>query len=66
MVVGVIGLGAMGLPMAASLRRAGFEVAGYDVKGGGDCASVAEVVARADSCLIVLVRTTAQVFQVIG
>src|SRR3954469_21843919 len=29
--VGIIGLGKMGRPMARHLRKAGFEVAGYDV-----------------------------------
>ena len=44
---GVIGLGAMGAPMAANLERAGYEVASYDVRGGGSAGSVAEVAARA-------------------
>ena len=31
--VGVIGLGNMGLPMAATLARTGFEVSGFDLSG---------------------------------
>ena len=65
-VVGVVGLGAMGAPMAANLRRAGFEVAGYDVKGTGNAGSVAEVAERADRAAIVLVRTRPQVEQVVA
>lgn len=51
--VGVIGLGSMGLGMALSLRRAGFDVAGCDVapetvarlvaEGGRGATSPAEV-----------------------
>ncbi|HSR25647.1 MAG TPA: NAD(P)-dependent oxidoreductase [Candidatus Eisenbacteria bacterium] len=65
-VVGVVGLGAMGAPMAANLERAGFEVAGYDVRGTGGCASVAEVAARATRAVVVLVRTRPQVEDVVG
>ena len=65
-VVGVVGLGAMGAPMAANLERAGFEVAGYDVRGTGTAASVAEVAERATRAVIVLVRTRAQVVEVAG
>ncbi|WP_292532553.1 NAD(P)-binding domain-containing protein, partial [Mesorhizobium sp.] len=36
----LIGIGSMGLGMAMSLRRAGFEVAGFDV----DAAAVARLV----------------------
>ena len=63
--VGVIGLGSMGMPMAESLRRAGHEVAGFDVAGKGDCGSVEEVVQRAERAVIVLVRTTPQVLSVV-
>ena len=31
MIVGMIGLGAMGFPMAVNLLKAGIEVRGYDV-----------------------------------
>lgn len=65
-VVGVIGLGAMGAPMAANLERAGFEVAGYDVSGAGSAGSVAEVAERASRAVIVLVRMRAQVVEVVG
>jgi 3-hydroxyisobutyrate dehydrogenase-like beta-hydroxyacid dehydrogenase len=30
--VGFVGLGAMGLPMAQNLLKAGFEVAGFDLR----------------------------------
>jgi len=59
--VGVIGLGAMGAGMAASLRRGGFEVHAFDVRagvaeafareGGVACASAAEVGA---ACAVVV------------
>jgi 3-hydroxyisobutyrate dehydrogenase-like beta-hydroxyacid dehydrogenase len=65
-VVGVIGLGAMGGPMAANLERAGYEVAGYDVRGGGSAGSVAEAAARASRAVIVVVRTRPQVEEVLG
>jgi 3-hydroxyisobutyrate dehydrogenase-like beta-hydroxyacid dehydrogenase len=65
-VVGVIGLGAMGAPMAANLERAGHEVAGYDVRGGGSAGSVAEAAGRASRAVIVLVRTRPQVEEVLG
>lgn len=64
-VVGVVGLGAMGAPMAANLERAGFEVAGHDVRGTGSAGSVAEVAARASRAVIVLVRTRDQVEEVV-
>jgi 3-hydroxyisobutyrate dehydrogenase-like beta-hydroxyacid dehydrogenase len=63
-VVGVVGLGAMGAPMAANLERAGFEVAGHDVRGNGSCASVTEVAERATRAVVVLVRTRPQVEEV--
>jgi 3-hydroxyisobutyrate dehydrogenase len=65
-VVAVVGLGAMGAPMAANLERAGYEVAGYDVRGTGGAASVAEAAARATRALIVLVRTRPQVEEVVA
>lgn len=65
-VVGVIGLGAMGAPMAANLARAGYEVAGYDVRGTGEATSVAEVASRAGRAVIVIVRTRPQVEEVVA
>ena len=53
--VGFVGLGAMGMRMAANLARAGFEVRGFDVRdaamkahvdAGGVCASSAPEAAR--------------------
>lgn len=64
--VGVIGLGAMGSGMAASLCRAGHEVAVFDVRpeasrklaaaGAGVCASPAELGARCDVVVSVVVN----------
>lgn len=67
--IGFIGLGAMGLPMAARLIGAGFTVRGYDVveaarsrfaaAGGTVVESVASAAAGAD-CLILMVVDAAQ------
>ncbi|HLH70833.1 MAG TPA: NAD(P)-dependent oxidoreductase [Candidatus Dormibacteraeota bacterium] len=65
-VVGVIGLGAMGAPMAANLERAGHRVAGYDVRGHGNAGSVEEVAERATRAVIVVVRTRTQVEEVVS
>ena len=64
--IGVIGLGAMGRGMAASLRRAGYTVHVYDVRaeaaqafaaeGGVACADPAEVGARCDIVVGVVVN----------
>jgi L-threonate 2-dehydrogenase len=64
--VGLIGLGAMGLGMAGSLRRAGFRVHVFDIRpeavqafvadGGVACASAAEVAAACDTVISVLVN----------
>ena len=64
--VGVIGLGAMGLGMAQSLRRAGYAVHVTDVRaergqafaagGGVACASAAEVAARCGVVVSVVVN----------
>jgi 3-hydroxyisobutyrate dehydrogenase-like beta-hydroxyacid dehydrogenase len=66
-VVGLIGLGAMGLPMAANLLRKGFEVVGFDVDAGRLAGaavrrteSVAEVVESAGDVIISVVRTLPQ------
>ena len=64
--VGVIGLGAMGSGMAGSLRRAGFDTAVFDIRtevaqafakeGGTACASLAELGARCDVIVSVVVN----------
>jgi 3-hydroxyisobutyrate dehydrogenase len=64
--VAVIGLGAMGLGMAQSLRRAGFQVHACDVRaeiaqkfateGGTACATPAEAAAAADIVVSVVVN----------
>jgi len=64
--IGVIGLGAMGRGMAASLRRAGYSVHVFDVRaeavqafvaeGGVGCASPAELAARCDVVVSVVVN----------
>ena len=64
--VGLIGLGAMGSGMAASLRRAGFDVHVFDVRqevadtfakdGGHTCKSLAELGAACDVVVSVVVN----------
>ena len=64
--IGLIGLGAMGRGMAGSLRRAGYQVHVHDVRpeavqafvadGGVGCASLAEVAARCDVIVSVVVN----------
>jgi L-threonate 2-dehydrogenase len=64
--VGVIGLGAMGLGMASSLRRAGHEVRVFDIRpevskkfateGGTACASPAELASACDVVVSVVVN----------
>ena len=64
--IGVIGLGAMGRGMAASLRRAGYAVSVCDVRheaamafateGGTACASPAELAARCEVIVSVVVN----------
>jgi 3-hydroxyisobutyrate dehydrogenase len=66
--VAVIGLGAMGLGMAQSLRRAGFHVRACDVRaevaqrfaaeGGTACATPAEAAAAADIVVSVVVNAS--------
>lgn len=61
MKIGMIGLGAMGLPMARNLVKAGFTVSGYDVSeqqiqafsqdGGHGCRELSEAVKEADVIL---------------
>ena len=72
--VGVIGLGAMGMGMAQSLRRAGHSVNVFDVRaevaqkfaaeGGLACASLADI-ARASDVLISVVVNAAQTASVL-
>jgi 3-hydroxyisobutyrate dehydrogenase len=64
--VGFVGLGTMGFPMAVNLKKAGFEVIGYDAfKGACEKAGAAgitmvqtpkEVAAQADEAIISMVR----------
>ena len=66
LVAGVIGLGAMGSGMAASLRRAGYPVQVFDVRtevaaafaqeGGTACASLADLGAASDVVVSVVVN----------
>jgi 3-hydroxyisobutyrate dehydrogenase len=66
--VAVVGLGAMGLGMAGSLRRAGFQVRACDVRaevaqkfaaeGGTACATPAEAAAAADIVVSVVVNAS--------
>jgi 3-hydroxyisobutyrate dehydrogenase-like beta-hydroxyacid dehydrogenase len=68
-IVGVVGLGNMGLPMAGHLLAAGFQVRGYDVRpdavrtfaeaGGEPAASPAETAAGAEVVLTSLPSATA-------
>jgi 3-hydroxyisobutyrate dehydrogenase len=63
-VIGFIGLGNMGAPMAANLIKAGHQVTGYDLvpeavaalveKGGRTAASAAEAIAAADVVITML------------
>ncbi len=62
----MIGLGAMGAPIAANLERAGYQVAGYDVRGHGGMGSVEEVAEHATRTVLVIVRTAPQVGQVVS
>jgi putative dehydrogenase len=62
--VGIVGLGAMGLPVAGNLRRAGFSIVGYDTEpsraaslqaiGGLPCDSVEDVARTAQVVLTLL------------
>lgn len=73
--IGFIGLGTMGFPMAVNLKKAGFEVIGYDAyKGVYEKASAAgitmveslqEVAIQADEAIISMVRDYAQTVDVI-
>ena len=73
--IGFIGLGTMGFPMAVNLKKAGFEVIGYDAfKGVYEKAAAAgftmvetlkEVAEQADEAIISMVRDYAQTVDVI-
>jgi 4-hydroxybutyrate dehydrogenase/sulfolactaldehyde 3-reductase len=73
--VGFIGLGRMGLPMAANIIKGGYEVHVYDLvanqleaaiaKGGQGCSSVAEIVEKSD-ILITMLPNSAIVREVIS
>src|SRR5687767_15107204 len=66
MLAGVIGLGAMGLGIAQSLRRAGFDVHVFEVRpgaaqafardGGTACATAAQLAAACDVVVSVVVN----------
>lgn len=68
--IGFVGLGTMGFPMAVNLKKAGFEVIGYDAyKGAYEKARAAgitmvdtlkEVAEKADEAIISMVRDYAQ------
>lgn len=69
MTIGFIGLGAMGLPMAVNLLKAGHEVRGFDVapsamkaleEAGGAAAADPAGAARGASLLVVMVATAQQ------
>lgn len=74
MTIGIVGLGTMGMGIAANLLRAGFPVIGYDVNreslarfasfGGTVATSLHEVGEQADH-VIVLVLTSQQVLSVV-
>ena len=73
--IGFIGLGTMGFPMAVNLKKAGFEVIGYDAfKGAYEKVRAAgitmvetlkEVAKQADEAIISMVRDYAQTVDVI-
>ena len=73
--IGFIGLGTMGFPMAVNLKKAGFEIIGYDAyKGVYEKAEAAgftmvetlkEVAEQADEAIISMVRDHAQTVDVI-
>jgi L-threonate 2-dehydrogenase len=66
--IGLIGLGAMGMGMAKSLRRAGYRVQVFDVRrevaeafaaeGGAACSSPAEVAAACEVLISVVVNAS--------
>ena len=51
-IVGFVGLGNMGAPIAANVAAAGYEVVGFDVSGAGTATSLDEVAGRADVVLV--------------
>lgn len=67
--IGVVGLGAIGLGMAQSLIRSGFEVTGYDIspeaasrlqRDGGRITSTVQELSRTADCCICVVATSDQ------
>jgi 3-hydroxyisobutyrate dehydrogenase len=66
MQIAFVGLGAMGLPMARNLIRAGFALRGYDMRaaaldelhaaGGAPCASTVEAAQGADALVLMVVN----------
>ncbi len=73
--VGWIGLGEMGLPMAANLRRAGIAVVAFDIAAGRLAAAAAAGIVPAASrravadeadVVVAMLRTTAQVEELLG
>ena len=64
--VGFVGLGAMGLPMALNLLKAGYSVRGFDLNpaalaalgeaGGTGAASAAEAATGADTLVLMVVN----------
>ncbi|KAK5032116.1 hypothetical protein LTS07_004738 [Exophiala sideris] len=72
--IGLIGLGAMGLGMAACLVRSGFEVTGYDIQQraieklvemGGKAAQSPRAMAKRSDVLILVVATSEQATSVL-
>jgi len=72
--VGVIGLGEMGLPMAANLAARGFEVVGYDIRpaaiealeaSGGRRAGSVGAASHGQDAIVVMVRTPPQAEEVV-
>ncbi|MFF2347036.1 NAD(P)-dependent oxidoreductase [Pseudarthrobacter sp. NPDC058119] len=73
--IGFVGLGTMGLPMAVNLKKAGFEVIGYDAFEGSRqkaraagitiAESLREVAEKADDAIVSMVRDYAQNVDVI-
>lgn len=51
--IGFVGLGTMGFPMAVNLKKAGFEVIGYDaLKGAYEKASAAGITKQENGTLV--------------
>lgn len=72
--IGFVGLGSMGLPMACNLARAGYPVAGHDIRpepmaalvaAGGSQAATATEAAKGADLLILMVVNAAQAREVL-